>query len=264
MRYLGLILTTLALFLCLLPAHILGNLPDPRRATMTVFYLSILLTLLLSYQFAAAGRAEGLAMSSGGDGQAGRLQQFGFPILHRHAWGDFGRLYALLFLVFMAPVLFALFVTLMASAFAGFEQTVTITEDGTGLSETEALVQIAEGEIALDARDAARASRVGLIGRVGYALGLLVIMPCFARLVPFFFWRSGGRDAAKLSEVWATVPWRHATAFGLSLAAGLAALVFLPVPIWAAYALAALFFGLWALIYARTIGPYPGMERVYD
>ena len=255
--YAGLGLSALGFFLLLLPAIPILELEDPRRATMTLFYLSIVLTLLLSYMFSAAGRAPHLALAPGGEGTAGALQRWGFPILHRHAWGDFGRLYALLFLTFMGPILFSLFITLMASAFVGFEGTVEIVEDGAeGLTEGEALNQIASGEIALSAADEARRARVQLVSQISLAVGFILIMPCFARLVPFYFWRSGGRDAATLADTWRRVSWGTAILFGLSLLAGLAALFILPTPLWVRFLLASLLFALWALLLARQVGAY--------
>ena len=252
-RYFGLGLTTLLFFVILLPAISLRELEEPRRVVMTQFYLSLALILMLTFMLQAAGRAAGLALSAGGTGLAGRLQALGLPLAHRHAWGDFGRLVALLFLVFIGPTLVSLFITLVASGFIGFEGTVPITDDGSGLSETEAIVGAANGDIALSAADQVREAQVLVYRNWGLVAGFLIFMPCLARLIPYFFWRSGGRDAATLAQTWQTVPWAMAVPFGLALLAGLAGCLYLPLPLIAAYALASLFLGGWSLAFAFAV-----------
>lgn len=273
MRYLGLILSALALFLALLPAASIMEIEDPRRSVMTLFYLSIVLALFLSFVFSAAGRAQGLAMEATREGLARQLQGWGFPVLYRHGWGDFGRLYALLFLVFMAPILLALFVTLTSTAFVGFEQRVDIQDENALQTpdalteeerermlqlptETEAIRDVASGDITLEAAEQERADLILLIAQIAAGVGYILIFPCFARLVPFYFWRSGGPKAATLAETWRSVSWRRAFIFGLSLLLGLLVLFFLPTPLWVRYALAAAFFAGWALVFARQTGPY--------
>lgn len=273
MRYLGLILSALALFLALLPAAAVLEIEDPRRSVMTLFYLSIVLALFLSFVFSAAGRAQGLAMDASGEGLAARLQTWGFPILRRHGWGDFGRLYALLFLVFMGPILFALFVVLTSTAFIGFEQRIDIQDENAlqtpdalteeereemleRPTETEAIRDVASGNIQLSSGEEERVALIDTISRIAVAVGYVLIFPCFARLVPFYFWRSGGPEAATFAQTWRAVRWRTAIVFGLILLLGLVALFFLPAPLWTRYALAAAFFAVWALALARQVGPF--------
>lgn len=256
MRFLGLILTAVAFLGVLMLGLLILGLDNPRQATMSQFYLSIPLTLLLSYLFAAAGRAHNLAVSSGGVGWARRVQDLGFPLGHVHAWGDFGRLYALLFLVFIAPVILAAFPTLIANNVVGFEQTVDISTDGTGLSETEAFQQIGTEQIDLIPADQAKFETVMQVASLSYVIGLILIMPCFAKLIPFYFWRSGGRAGPNLAETWRRVPWGLALSFGLVLVAGLALSLILPSPLIARYIFVTLFIAIWAILYARWIGPY--------
>ena len=280
MRYLGLFLSALALFFTLLPVPAVLEMENPRRTVMMLFSLSPVLVLFLSFLFSAAGRMQGLALNPPVEGLAGRLQHWGFPILHRHSWGDFGRLYALLFLVFMGPVLLALFVTLISIPFIGFEQRLDIRDEADlqilqrpeALSaaereeilqrptETEAIRGVARGDIALGAADQDRVDLVLRLAQIAAALGYILTFPCFTRLVPFYFWRSGGPAAATLAATWRRVPWKIASPFGLILLAGLATLFFLPIPLWLRYVLTAGFFACWAYALAHQVGPYAPKE----
>ena len=86
-------------------AHVLnlGNLMKIASGSWRKFYLSISLVLVFSYLLSSAGRAYGLNLSPGGDGLAGGCNNGAFPWHIFHAWGDFGRLYALMFLGFCGP-----------------------------------------------------------------------------------------------------------------------------------------------------------------
>ena len=81
----GVLGVVLALFLCLTLALPILDADTPRRRVMGLFYLSLPLTLLLAYLFAAVGRLRGLGVCADAGGLAACLQAWGFPLGHRHA-----------------------------------------------------------------------------------------------------------------------------------------------------------------------------------
>ena len=101
----------------------------------------------------------------------------------------------------MGPILTGSFTVLITGGLVGFEGTVPISPDGTtalsdtALSETEAIRGAANGDIPLSDEDAAKAQIVMLAGQIGYGAGLVALLPCLARLVPFLL-AFGGRTAA--------------------------------------------------------------------
>ena len=253
----GLLGVVLALFLCLTLALPILDAEAPRRRVMGLFYLSLPLTLLLAYLFAAVGRLRGLGVCADAGGLAARLQAWGFPLGHRHAWGDAGRLYALLFLCFVGGVILSGFCTLIASAVVGFEGRIAIDADGAGaLSEPEAMAQIAEGTLALTSADAARRAQVLWVRDISFVLGLALLLPCFARLVPFFFWRCQAAGSVSFAKAWRQVPWRYAFLYGVALLAILLSVVSLPGPLVVRYGLFSLLMMFWAFSYAGRISPF--------
>ena len=256
MRSVGLVLSSLAFFAALLPAAFIMQLENPRLKTMSLFYLSFILTLFLSYTFSAAGRAHQPNAYSDKNSMATQLRVWGFPILCRHAWSDFGQLYALVFLTFTAPILLSLFATLLTSAFIGFEQEVATRETGSGLSRADAFRQISVGNNPLIAGDQTKVLRIKWVTHISFFLGLCLSIPCFARLVPVYFWRGTGHFNLKLAKAWRRISWRLALVFGLLLLLVLVLAYVSPFALPTRYALATLGLALWASCYARHVGPY--------
>ncbi len=254
-------LVTFCLFAILIPVIFIVDIENPRQGAMLPFYLSMLITLLLSYLFMAAGRLYELGSSGGGAGISGFLQSWGFPILHRHGWGDFGRLYALFFLTFMAPLIPTGFAVLIGSNLIGFEATVAISNNGAGLSESEAMSKIASGQIPLFGQDLAREAQIALVRDWTYRACLLLVFPCLVRLIPYFFWRSGGCEAPSLAATWRHVSWRLSSLFGLALLAALIIPIALPGLLIFRLALFSIFISVWAMLYASAIKNYGAPSR---
>ena len=251
-RLLAIALTSLVFFAALLLVIPITDAAEPRQRVMGQFYLSILLTLLMTYLLYAAGRFWNPSSSETVQSLASRLRILGFPLAHRHAWGDFGRLYALLFLVFVGAGVLSGLITAVATPLVGFEQRVDVSDDGTGLSETEAMRQIATGEIALNPADQARLDQVHRVRGLGLVVGLIVLLPCLVRLLPFFFWRARGPRAPTLAETWAQVPWARVLPFTAGLSLILAGTYVAPIPRLFALAAFTLLFVGWSLIYAKV------------
>ncbi len=253
----GYALVSLGVLLALLLALPLGAAESPRQRVMGVFYLSFLLVLLLTYLLGAAGRLVGLATSHSPPTWRKGWQEFGYPLFHRHIWADFGRLYALVFLVFVGALVVAGLETYLHQRFVGFEQRIPLSDDGTGLSETEALQRIARDQLPLRPADRARFAQVMAATDLSYAGSAAALLVFLARLIPYFFWRSGGPTAPTLAAAWRRGSWWPSLGFGFGLWAGLGGLLLLPGPLWLRLVLAAGLFALWTLLYARVLGASP-------
>ncbi len=249
----GYALVSLGVLMALLLALPIAAADSPRQRVMGLFQLSFVLVLLLTYLLGAAGRLMGLAASQSPPTWRKGWQELGYPLFQRHIWADCGRLYALVFLVFVGALVAAGLETYLHLRFVGFEQRIALSNDGTGLTETDALQKIARDQLPLTPADGARFAQVMAVTNLVYASFAASLLVFLTRLIPYFFWRSGGPAAPTLAQAWRRGSWRLSLGFGLSLWAGLGGLLLIASPLWLRLVLAAGLFAVWALVYARFV-----------
>jgi len=181
-------------------------------------------------------------------------------VLTRHAWGDFGRLYALLFLVITGPAILVALIGSVSAAFFPFDARL-IMETHAGeplwvLSEGDLMNKVMAGEIRLPPNVAQNAAWIlavnGLVSLT--ATGLFLV--CLTRLVPYFFWRSGGPVAATLAQTWRGVGWGHAVLFGAVLTGVLVILYRAALPTALSTTVFVAFILIWAWILAQRVGRF--------
>ena len=261
----GVGLTALAFILTFWLADLVLTADSSRHRVMGLFYLSIPLVLFLTYLMAAVGQLRWPANPENA-GSTPALERWGFPFFNWRAWGDFGRLYALLFLVSTGPALLVVLISSISSSVLPFEPEMVMVRYGHepigALSQGQLMELVLAGEIHPPAKTQMIAKTLSQINQGIFQLGSLFFLVCLTRLVPYFLWRGNRAQAATLAQTWAHVRWKTGLIFGLPLTIVLAGLMTLNLPIPITALGFTSFITAWLFLLAGHVGPSP--TGIYD